>query len=267
MINHMPITQWLLLHVSTFPLCLLVIGISISFSLLAVLLTAGAIPESKIGRYKGVSTILFGGITFLYSVLLIVIVTTSWITFNSANLNVQKEASCLVELYRSADAFPKEIGQEIHALLEGYARNVIDFEWRSLQKSELDNRVTIISKKLWAIYTTGFTAKTPTEQLFLQKSIDKITELRECRTKRLNDSQVGVYPILWAMIIAGEMVTVSSISLFSEVLKARILTATFFAILIGLIFFTILLFDFPFTGSANSIIVQPTPIKQAMLNW
>lgn len=266
MVSHMPITQWLLLHIPTIPLCLLVVGISLSFALLAVLFTAGAIPESKIGRYKGVTTILFGGITFLYSVTLIVIVTTSWIAFNSANLNVQKEANCLVELYRSADAFPKETSQEMHALLEEYARDVIDFEWSSLQKSELDNRVTTVVKKLWATYTC-LTAKTPTEQLFLQKSIDKINELRECRAKRLNDSQVGVYPILWIVLIAGEMVTVSSISLFSEVLKARILTAAFFAILIGLIFFTILLFDFPFTGSTNSIIVRSTPIKQAMMYW
>ena len=261
--TNIPLTQWLLIHIPTIPLGLLVLAISIAFALLSVLFTAGAIPEAKLGKYRGVTTVIFGGITFLYSIILVTIVTTSWIGFYNANVNVQKEASCLVELYRGADAFPSETSQRLHALLEEYGRDVVNLEWPSLQMSELNDSVTKTARKIWSIYT-GFIPKNPTEQLFLQKSIDKITELRECRTKRLSDSQTGVYSILWLVLIVGEIVTISSISLFSEIIAARILVAVFFAIAIGLIFFTILLFDFPFTGGLT---VSSSPIKLAMQYW
>ncbi len=262
----MPFTQQLLLNISAIPLGFIVIGISVVLSLLASLFTSFIIPESKSREYGGVAFMLFVGTVLIYSILLTAVLFTSWVGFNDASLNVQKEANCLVELYRFAEAFPSATKQSIQNQLEEYAKSIIDKEWDSLARSQLDKHTTVISRELWSAYSS-YSPKTPTEQVYLQESLRRLIELRRCRMQRLTDSKAGVNPILWLILIIGEITTVTSIAFFSGNLKSRLLMAGIFAILIGLIFYTILLFDFPFTGQIDQVTVSPEPIKQAMIYW
>jgi len=262
----MSFTQQLLLHISAIPLGFIVVGTSVVLSLSASLFTYLIIPESKSSKYSGIAFMLFGGTTLIYSILLTAMLFTSWIGFNDARLNVEKEANCLVELYRTAEAFPSEIKQNIQNRVEEYAKSIIDKEWDSLARSQLNKHTTVLSKGLWATYSS-YVPKTPTEQVYLQESLRRIIELRRCRMQRLMDSRAGVNPILWLVLIIGEITTVTSIAFFSDDLKSRLSMAVIFAILIGLIFYTILLFDFPFTGQIDQVTVSPEPIKQAIIYW
>lgn len=262
----MQITQWLLLNIPAIPLGFIVVGFSIVLALLTSLFTSFVLPESKSKEYSGVAFMLFGGATLIYSILLTAVLFTSWVGFNDASSNVQKEANCVVELYRFAEAFPSDAKQNIQNQLEKYAKSVINNEWDNLARSQLDKHTTIISKELWAAYS-NYLPKTPTEQVYLQESLRRLIELRRCRMQRLTDSKSGVNPILWMILIIGEITTITSIAFFSDNLKSRLLMAVIFAVLIGLTFFTILLFDYPFTGQIDEVTVSREPIKEAIIYW
>ena len=179
---------------------------------------------------------------------------------------MQKEANCLVEIYRNTEAFLPEIKQNIHTLLEEYTNSVINEEWKTLAQSQLNPHTIEIGKKIWKTFT-HYSPKSETERIFLHESIRKLYELRDCRAKRLEDSKTGVYPLLWCVLLVGEVITVFSISLFADGLRPKLTVAILFGLLVGIFFFAIILFDFPYTGDTNSIIVSSDAFKQALLNW
>ena len=262
----MPFTQRLLLNVPTFPLALIVIGFSAS---LMVVITAIVhfltFRYFKIKKSMKSAPVLFAAIASIYSILLGIVLFSSWMGFRDTETDVQKGADCLIELYRSTDAFLPAIKNEVRVLLEQYARSIINDEWPSLARSELNPGSTEIIKKVWHIYST-YAPSTQTEQVFLQESVRNLSRLRECRADRLSDSKMGVYPLLWLVLIIGEVIIAIFITLLLEGnLKIDLITASLFGVLIGLIFFAILLFDFPFTG--QSFIVSPAPFKEVLSSW
>jgi hypothetical protein len=259
----MPITQQLLLKIPTILVAFIIIGGSVALAITTIFFANLFSSHYKPKGRNEVTTILFGAKTIIYSILLALILFSAWGGFKDADSDVQKEANCLIELYRSTEAFLPEIKQEVRGLLEEYTKSVINDEWKTLTKSELNLRTTEIAKKLWQIFSS-YSPKTETEQIFLQESIHKLYELREYRAERLDNSKTGIHPLLWLVLIVGEMATVASIAFFTEDLRAKVTMAFLFAVLVGLIFFTIMLFDFPFTGEFT---VSSEPLKQAMLSW
>jgi len=151
----MPITQWLLLNIPAVLLGFIVVGISVVLSLLTSFITSLIIPESKSSDYGGMAVILFVGTALIYSILLTVVIFTSWTGFNDADTNVQKEANCIVELYRIAEAFPSATRQNIQGALEEYTRSIIDKEWAGLARSQLDKHTNVIGKKFLPEIRTG----------------------------------------------------------------------------------------------------------------
>ena len=260
----MPFTQKLLLDIPAFPLALIVIGGSVLLAIITMLILHFLCSYFRLKRNKRTSPIIFGVMAFLYSILLGTVLLTSWIGFNNTETDVQKEANCLIDLYRSTDAFLPSLKDNVRTLLEQYAKSVTTDEWKSLARSELSPSTTEIVNKTWQVFST-YVPKTQTEQVFLQESVRNLCKLREYRTTRLSDSKVGVYPLLWLVLIIGEVATVAFILIFlGDDLTTKLIIAVIFAVLVGLIFFTILLFDFPFTGQ---ILVSSAPFTQALLYW
>ena len=259
----MPITQQLLLKFPTVPLAMIVIGISVALALTTTLVAHWIIPGYQRKKESQLQVVIFGINAIIYAILLTLVLFTSWIGFQDAQSNIQKEANCLVELYRNTEAFLPAAKQEIRPLLEKYATSVVHEEWKTLAKSELNPGTILIAKEIWKTYT-HYSPKSATEQVFLQESIRKLYELRACRQDRLADSKTGIHPALWFVLLAGEMVTVFSLSLFTEDLRSKLVVTVLFGLLVGIFFFTIILFDFPFTGD---MIVSPSAFQSALLSW
>jgi FtsH-binding integral membrane protein len=78
------------------------------------------------------------------------------------------------------------------------------------------------------------------------------------------DSQNGLPGLLWAVLIAGALATISFTFLFeTENPKGQVVMVALFSALVALILLTILLMDFPFTGD---ITVTSAPFQQILLD-
>jgi FtsH-binding integral membrane protein len=247
----MPFTQLILLTIPTPVLCLMIIGASTTLSVVTLLIVRSFVPHHRLKQHNDVAGSIFATVGVLYAVLLAFVVIVVWQSFDKSNLNVQKEANCVVDLYRDAEAFSPEFKKEVVDLLKDYIKGVIDEEWKTMERGEPSQRVTETLGNMWHAYSS-YLPKNITEQTFFEESVRKLNELGELRRMRLMDSNTGIHPVLWFVLIVGGVVTMIFVSFFgAENLKAQVVMALLLSMLVGLILFTIASMDYPFTGSVS----------------
>jgi len=245
----MPLTQALLFYVPTFILGVVIVTLFVALSVGSLLLVRRFVPHHKFKVHNDVAGAIFNTLGVAYTVLLAFVVVIAWQSFDKTNLNVEREANCLVGLYRDAVAFPEAFGGEARGLIRSYIDVVINDEWPALARGQAVPAAHELLRKLWAEYVS-YEPKTENEKIFLAESVRKLNEIGELRRLRLMDAKTGIHPILWAILIVGGVITVSFPFFFgSENLRAQIAMASMLALVIALILFTVLMLDFPFTGS------------------
>lgn len=260
----MPLTQQLLLSMSSFwELFFIVIMFSVILAVGFVFLLALVFPKIAIKKHQTGWMVFLTGGPLLYTLLLMVVLFSSWQDWKTTALNVRKEANALIELYRSTQAFLPELKDRLQGLLTQYVKSIVDEEWPLLARSELSPHTTVIAKKMWEAYTS-YSPHNETEQIFLTESIRKLIELRELRDTRRLDSTMGVPFLLWSVLLVGFIVMVFRLTLYVDDMKDKLKIVIPYTILVGCIFVAILTFDFPFTGAP---IVSSDPIAQTVTRW
>jgi hypothetical protein len=82
------------------------------------------------------------------------------------------------------------------------------------------------------------------------------------RRLRIIDSRSGIHPFLWFVLVVGAVITIIFTFFFgSDKFIVHVIMASTLSAIIALILFTILLFDFPFTGSVR---IGPEVFQQAI---
>jgi len=256
-------SQQLLLNFSSLALAFIIIGGSVIISALGLLLVRRLVPHHRLKLHNDVAGPIFSTLGVIYAVLMAFIVIVVWQNFCKSRLNVENEANALADLYKDAECFPDNFKQEARGLINKYADVVIHQEWPLLARGEESPVAAEITRKMWKLYS-GFLPKNATEQVFFEESVRELNQLGELRTSRLLDSRVGVHPLLWLVLIFGGVITVVFTFVFgAESLKAQMTMAILLSILISLTLFTILLLDFPFSGSIN---IPPDAFRQILIN-
>ena len=257
----MPFTQLLLLKIPSFLLGLLIVGGATLFSTLGLLVVRHFIPYHRLKSHHDVAGAIYGTLGVMYAVLLGFSVIVVWQGFDKSSTNVQMEANCLEDLYRDSQAYQQEFKDQVRGLLTEYVNIIVNEEWSMLSRGQESPRAKEALLKLWAAYS-HYAPASVTEQIFLKESVRKLNEAGELRAIRLMDSKTGVHSLLWLVLIAGGVVTISFVFLFgSENLNAQIIMTALLTTTIALILFTILSLDFPFTGDLS---ISVEPFKQLL---
>lgn len=84
-----------------------------------------------------------------YAVILGFMLYAVWASFEQAELNVDLEASAVVDLYRLADALPEPQRTQLQTLARSYVDAVINQEWPQMARSEIPEKSTAISAEIW----------------------------------------------------------------------------------------------------------------------
>ncbi len=257
----MAFSQWLILHIPAVLLCIILMTIAIISSVGGIFITRHFVSHRILKMHNDIAGAIFATLGVIYAVLLAFTVIITWENFDKAHVNVEKEANCLTDLYRNSESFQEPFKHEVHVLLSEYANTTVNEAWEKLVKGQASTRMHELVKRLWASYSS-YTPKTLTEQIFFEESVDKLNELCELRRSRLFESRTGIHSMLWSALIAGGMITVVFTFFFgSENLRAQMMMSSLLAVLIALVLFTVLEFDFPFSGRAC---VSPEPFEQAI---
>src|ERR1700761_7434074 len=125
---------WLKTTIGLMPI---VLGVSIVAVILLVVVRQAVPAETLRASSDAVGNYLqtVGGI---YAVLLAFVVYVVWGQFNEARTYVEREATALVDLHRTATGLPKTTRVEIQQALRQYVDQVIELEWRAMAKHDED---------------------------------------------------------------------------------------------------------------------------------
>lgn len=260
----MPFTQLMLLKVPTVILGIIIIGSAVILSVGGLFIVRLFVPHARLKIHNDVAGPIFATLGVVYAVLLAFIVVITWQNFDRSKTNVQSEANCLMDLYRDSEALSQNFKEAVRPLLREYGAVVINEEWPAMAKGGSSPYIVEIEKRIWKIYGE-YLIENKTDFIFLQESVRKLNELGEYRDLRIMDSKTGVHPILWLVLIAGGVATITFTSFFgTENMKAQIIMTVLLSVIIALILFTIFVLDFPFTGD---ITISPEPFKLISTGW
>lgn len=260
----MPFNQLIILKIPTVILGIAIVALAVIMSVAGLLVVRRLVPHHKLKLHNDVAGPIFATLGVVYAVLLAFVVVIVWESFDKSKLNVEKEANCISDLYMDAEVFSADFKTEVRGLLTEYTDVIVKKEWPAMAKGDSSPEANTVLKKIWVLYS-WYSPKTEAERSFFDESVNKLNELGELRRLRLMDAKTGVEPLLWFVLITGGVVTIIFTFIFgAENLSGQLIMAVLLTIIISLILFTILAFDYPFTGDVS---ISPQPFTQLSAHW
>jgi len=257
----MPFIQFLLLNVPTVLLGFLIIFIYVFLTILCLVIIRKYYPTHRRKSHNDIAGFIFATLGVIYAVILAFTVVVTWGDFDKASEITNKEANCIASLYQNTEPFTADFSGKIKGELREYVNAIVSDEWQKMTKGKSSPKVEEIQGKLVRLYS-GFRPKNEIQKIFLIESVKKINEASEMRRLRLVYANTGIHPILYAILIAGSIITIAFTMLFGTEnhVEQLIMTASL-AAMIAFALFTVVALDYPFTGTFS---IQPDAIKSML---
>ena len=257
----MSFIQSLLYNVPTPVLGFLIVALYVALSVVGLFVIRTFYPSHKLKLHNDVAGSIFATLGVIYAVLLAFMVIVTWQNFDAADKNVVKEANYLADLYRDSTPMPAPFRAAVKADIKEYVNDIINDEWPVQSQGIRSQKVQAAQEKIWSLYA-GYQPKSETEKVFFAESVKKLNEACEMRRQRLLDAVSGINSLLYFVLFAGGLITVSYTLFFgTENFGPQILMTSMLAALIALTLFTIMALDYPFTGGVS---IKPDIFKTVL---
>jgi Protein of unknown function (DUF4239) len=186
-----------------------------------------------------------------YAVIVGFMLYAVWTTFQSAEINAENEANCLVNVYRLADGLPAAQRVQVQQLARQYATEVIDQEWPAMNRDEATFSARGSIEGLYAVVMQAKPA-TFAEQSSMNLALSEIASLTEHRRVRELESQSKLPSVLWVVLLVGGVITTISACLFgTENFRLHALQVFSLTLLLSLALVAIGDIDRPFQGTVR----------------
>jgi hypothetical protein len=225
----------------------IVLSIALAVLLLFVLQRCWPPPTRKLHNDMVGSSV--GVIGTTYAVIIAFMLSGVWGDFETAQVNAEQEANCLVNVYRFADRLPKDVGGKVQQSARDYASTMVNQEWPAMTRETSSEAGHQLMKAMWKLLIDLQNQDT-SQQLILDHTLSQLTNLTEHRRIRLLQSHKQLPAILWAVLIVGAIVTVASTCLFGvENFRLHVLQVSALTLLVSLMLVAIADIDRPFQGN------------------
>jgi Protein of unknown function (DUF4239) len=195
-----------------------------------------------------------------YAVIIGFMLYAVWTSYQSAEVNADHEANCVINLYRLSDGLPSAQRVQVHRLLREYTDQVINTEWPTMTLGHLMPAGHTIVQRLWTAVTQT-KPSTFAEQTSMNLTLSELSAMTEHRRVRELESQSSLPGILWAVLIVGGGITTLSSCLFgTENFKLHCIQVVSLTLLLALCLVAIADIDRPFQGAVH---VSPRGFERA----
>lgn len=186
-----------------------------------------------------------------YAVIIGFMLYAVWGNFQVAESNTDAEANSLVNLSRLAEGLPQEQRQPLQSLAKEYANSMVNNEWPAMNRNSLAPDGMIIMRQLWKAVSRPEDLNV-SQQEILDHTISTLSELTEHRRLRQLESRMGLPHILWAVLVAGAILTIASACLFgTKSFRLHLLQVFGLSLLVAMSLMAIAEIDRPFQGSVS----------------
>ena len=257
----MPIEQLILLKIPSPLLGLLMISFAVAISIGGILLVRRFFDVKKLRGHNDIAGPVFSTLGVVYAVILAFVMVISWQNYDRASNDVVREANLYADIYRDFSGFPDPQRTQARETMDTYIRTVIEEEWPLLASGGHSRRAQEILAELWTMYA-AFEPRTEVEIAFYREALAKMNLAGELRRMRLLEARTGIHPVLWFMLLAGGLLTITSTFFFgSEHLPAQLIITNLLSVLIALMLLTTLVLDYPFSGGVS---IGPDAFQQVL---
>jgi hypothetical protein len=202
----------------------------------------------------------------IYAVLLAFVVYVVWGQFNEARGYLDREATALVDLHRTASALPSRSRVAIQGGLRDYVDAVLRDEWTAMARGDeatLD-RVAALLEQVW-IAIHGCRPASDCQHTVYGEVLGRFNQLTDLRTSRLSAARARIPVAMTILLYTGAILTIGSVYLlaFKQVWVHAVVTAAL-AGAIAHILFLIRDLDDAFAGDWQ---IAKAPFERARKNF
>ncbi|MEU8773416.1 DUF4239 domain-containing protein [Streptomyces sp. NPDC048606] len=254
---------WLLNHLPTPWLALLVVGGIIVLALVGSLLTTRLLPTLATGDNNDMVGVVLGMFGAIYGIILAFVIVNLWTDLQTAKTVVATEASAVSQIVRDAQAFPPVTRGAVHACVHDYVHSVVERQWPLMRAGRGDAAAT--SQAVDDLYRVlaAYQPRTFPEQAFYEKALDSLNEVAAQRRARISQSHDEL-PVLLQVLIFGGAAVIVLITLLYGVRRqgVRLLFVGSVSALIGFSLLLVIVLDCPYAGDMS---VSPQPFRESAL--
>ncbi|HZT13989.1 MAG TPA: hypothetical protein VFA29_14415 [Candidatus Baltobacteraceae bacterium] len=217
------------------------------------------VPNDALVEHNEIAGFVFAVVGVIYAVLLAFLAVGVWEHLQTAEARTYEEAARLTVVYRKCDAFPE--ARSIRASLRAYVAEILNRDWPMMQHGQLDDRVVTMGEQI-AAQIRHLPVRTPAEQNVHSSMIGSMDEALVDRDSREAISNTGLGGFLWAILIAGAMLTIVFSYLFAyRNAWSLIAIVGLLSAMVGLVLYLVAAVDYPFRGEIR---VGPEAFEHAL---
>jgi hypothetical protein len=239
-------------------------GVVIVGGFLLVTLAVGYVvgkiaPRDIRMEHNDLAGFILAVIGVIYAVLLAFVTIGVWERFQQAESRSYEEAGSLAVVYRDADSFPQR--RELRAAVRAYTEAVVADEWSKMRQGQQSEIADAQLEKVDRI-VRGLRITSQAEQDVHNQMLVAMNTALSDRDVRLSEDATGINGIMWAVLIAGAVVTVGFTYLFGfrRNIMQQLMTGSL-SLLIALVLFLTVALNYPYRGSIS---VEPAAFHNVL---
>ena len=179
--------------------------------------------------------------------------------FQQAQANEEQEANALVNVFRIATQLQDANAGQIQGLCRRYVENTVDREWTAMEREQMTPQGGQMIDQLWML--AGQSAHAQPNAIAAYQLMEELRGLTQYRRIRAMQSREHLPGILWAVLIAGGIITVAASCFFGVPnFRFHLLQVVVLTVLISLVLVAIADIDRPYQGMVK---VEPEGFRFA----
>ena len=194
------------------------------------------------------SSAMLQAVMVFYGLAVALIAVSSWQNYSDVEKIISQEATAAAALYRDLSGYPEPIRSQLQQQLREYMDQVIHQAWPMQQRGQIPNDNVEVMNHLQDILAK-FEPATEGQKIVHAETLRTYDQLVQARRLRLDAVEVRLPGVLWFIIIAGALLSLSTAFFFKiEDVRHHAIQIVLLASFIGLVILIILAFDRPFRG-------------------
>ena len=184
----------------------------------------------------------------IYAVVVGFMLYTVWNSFGEADLNVDLEASAVLDIYRLADGMPEPQRTQLQTWARSYVNAVIIQELPQMVRGIVPEQSSAINQEMWKT-VISVRAASPTEVNTQQAAFSQLSLLMQHGLTRTHQSTARLPGVLWCVLLVGGVLTIiSACSLGHQSVKLQAAQVFSISLLVSLSLVAIADIHRPFHG-------------------
>ena len=237
--------------ISTLLIGLLVVVLSVVLAIAGLVSIHHLVSLTYLDSHSEATSTIHQAIALVYGVTVAFATLLVWEQLDTAQETTQHEASDVEVIYRLAEQLPESDRNKVQALSRSYAQLVVEEEWPLLAHGQGSPQAQDTLDELGRSIQE-FDPQTMGEQTLYSQMLTQVVTLEENRGLRLLESNEGVPPLLWIVLVITGILTVTFAYLFGmDQPRVQMLRVAVLTVVVALSLYTVHVIEYPFIGDVQ----------------